>query len=480
MLNKVTENSFEAIHLIEVPTQKITQLTSDRYIARDAAFSPDGKWLYFLSDRNLQSVVASPWGQRSPEPFFDRQTKIYALALDPVARWPFLPKDELQKPEPVKKAETEKMPDPRPAPAPSPITPPAPPTVKPPAPSVPPLPTLPAPHKEEPTGGVSGSESASDTQPISAVNSTREAAPPPTEQAKFAVNLHDWTYSLDPRQEWKQIFVDAWRTHRDYFYDKNMHGVDWQKARAKYEPLIARVIDHAELNDVIAQMISERSALHSRVFTQDLRRDADAIDVGSLAANVEKTPLGFRVIKIFSGGPELLEERRPLARPEANVKLNETITGVNGISAAAPGLGQLGELLRNQNSCQVLLSIQNTRGESRDVIVTPIDPRRDRELRYLTWERERSNIVNRASTNRIGYGHLQAMGPADIARWAREFYPVFQREGLILDLRYNRGAVLTAGLSRNCNDAPGISGRREIPTRHSAINNSLFAATSLH
>ena len=442
VLNKATENSFEAIHLIEVTTQKITQLTSDRYIARDAAFSPDGKWLYFLSDRNLQSVVASPWGQRSPEPFFDRQTKIYALALDPVARWPFLPKDELQKPEPVKKAKTEKMPEPRPAPAPSPTTPPAPPTVKPPAPSVPPLPTLPAPHKEEPTGGVSGSESASDTQPISAVNSTREAAPPPTEQAKFAVNLHDWTYSLDPRQEWKQIFVDAWRMHRDYFYDKNMHGVDWQKARAKYEPLIARVTDRAELNDVIAQMISELSALHSQVFTQDLRRGADAIDVGSLAANVEKTPLGFRVIKIFSGDPELLEERSPLARPEVNVKLNETITGVNGISAAAPGLGQLGELLRNQNNRQVLLSIQNTRGESRDVIVTPIDPRRDRELRYLTWERERSNIVNRASTNRIGYVHLQAMGPADIARWAREFYPVFQREGLILDLRYNRGGSI--------------------------------------
>ncbi len=542
-LNKATENSFEAIHLIEVTTQKITQLTSDRYIARDAAFSPDGKWLYFLSDRNLQSVVASPWGQRSPEPFFDRQTKIYALALDPVARWPFLPKDELQKPEPMKMAKTENMPEPRPAPAPSPTTPPAPPTVKPPAPSVPPLPTLPAPHKEEPTGGVSGSESASDTQPLSAVNSTREAAPkvsplvlaglserlyevpvpagnytslstdgkrlyfqvteagverkislrsvtieaagltpsaielffedirqyeltrdgkkifirrqndlfvfdagkaapPTTEQAKFAVNLHDWTYSLDPRQEWKQIFVDAWRMHRDYFYDKNMHGVDWQKARAKYEPLIARVTDRAELNDVIAQMISELSALHSQVFTQDLRRGADAIDVGSLAANVEKTPLGFRVIKIFSGDPELLEERSPLARPEVNVKLNETITGVNGISAAAPGLGQLGELLRNQNNRQVLLSIQNTRGESRDVIVTPIDPRRDRELRYLTWERERSNIVNRASTNRIGYVHLQAMGPADIARWAREFYPVFQREGLILDLRYNRGGSI--------------------------------------
>jgi tricorn protease len=86
-----------------------------------------------------------------------------------------------------------------------------------------------------------------------------------------------------------------------------------------------------------------------------------------------------------------------------------------------------------------LLSIQNAAGKSRDVIVTPIDPRRDRELRYLTWERDRADSVNRASSNRIGYVHLQAMGAADIARWAREFYPVYQREGLILDLRHNRG-----------------------------------------
>ena len=526
-LHKATENGFEALNLIEIATKKITQLTSDRYIARDAAFSPDGKWLYFLSNRNLQSVVTSPWGQRSPEPFFDRQTKIYALALDPAARWPFLPKDELQKSEPEKKPET------KPSPSVLPIVP---------AP-VPPPTTPPAPDKEEPTGAVAANNSGAESKvgtsagakpeasakitplvlsglsdrlyevPIPAGNYsalatdgkrlyfqvteatverkislrsvaiesagltppvvdvffdeirqyelTRDAkkifirrqndlfvfdagkaAPPPPEQAKFAVNLRDWTYSLEPRDEWKQMFVDAWRMHRDYFYDKNMHGVDWLKTRAKYEPLMARVTDRAEVNDVIAQMISELSALHSQVFTQDLRRGADAIDVGSLAANVEKTPLGFRVTKIFGGDPELLDERSPLARPEVNVKMGETITAINGVAASSSLSPSLGELLRNQNGRQVLLLVQNAAGKSRDVIVTPIDPRRDRELRYLTWERERSDSVNRASSNRIGYVHLQAMGPADIARWAREFYPVYQREGLILDLRYNRGGSI--------------------------------------
>ncbi len=539
-LSKSTENQFEALGLIEIATKKMTQITSDRYVARDAAFSPDGKWLYFLSNRNLQSVVTSPWGQRSPEPFFDRQTKIYALALDPAARWPFLPKDELQKPEPEKKPDPkpDTKPDTRPDPKPAPNMMPMVPAPSKPAPSPTP-PTKPA----EPSGATIGNSSSNNPLdskadlsastkpdvspkitplvlaglsarlyevPIPAGNYSElatdgkrlyfavteatverkislrsvaiesaglmpavvdvffdeirqyeltrdgkkifirrqndlfvfdvsKSAPPPPEQAKFAVNLRDWTYSLDPREEWKQMFVDAWRMHRDYFYDKNMHGVDWQKARAKYEPLMARVTDRAEVNDVISQLTSELSALHSQVFTPDLRRGADAIDVGSLAANVEKTPLGFRVTKIFGGDPELLEERSPLARPEVNVQVGETITAVNGVAATAPSLG---ELLRNQNGHQVLLAIQNAAGKSRDVIVTPIDPRRDRELRYLTWERERSESVNRAGSNRIGYVHLQAMGPADIARWAREFYPVYQREGLILDLRYNRGGSI--------------------------------------
>ncbi len=532
--SKATDNLFEALYLIEIATKKVSQLTSDRYIARDATFSPDGKWLYFLSNRNLQSVVTSPWGQRSPEPFFDRQSRIYALALDPAARWPFLPKDELQKSEPEKKTDTPALPAIAPVTKSTPATVPA---VKP-ATSPTPLP-----NKKEPVGGDRGESSevtVADGKPsggagatlaptqkvsplvlaglsdrlyevpippgnynalstdgkrlyfqVSEANVERKislrsvaieapgltppvidsffedirqyeltrdgkkifirrqndlfvfdagkSAPPPPDQAKFAVNLRDWTYSLDPREEWKQMFVDAWRMHRDFFYDKNMHGVDWLKTRAKYEPLMARVTDRAEVNDVIAQMTAELSALHSQVFTPDLRRGTDAIDIGSLAADVEKTSRGFRVTKLFSGDPELLEERSPLARPEVNVSVGETITMVNGIAATSSSLG---ELLRNQNNRQVLLSIQNAGGASRDVIVTPIDPRRDRELRYLTWERERGVAVNRAAGNRIGYVHLQAMGAADIARWAREFYPVFQREGLILDLRNNRGGSI--------------------------------------
>jgi tricorn protease len=494
VFGKASPNQFSTLFAYEVAANKITALTSDRYHARSPAFSPDGKWLYFLSDRSLQSLVTSPWGQRNPEPFFDRQTKIYAFALDPAARWPFLPRDELQRAEPEKKespppagaAKTDVKPS-----SATPATPPAAPKV-----SAMVLDGIANRLYEVPVPAGNLSELSTDgkrlyflvadtaverkqhvrsvaIEPVGLVPPTVDAyfedvrsyaltqdrkkilirkandlfvfdagksAPPTLEQAKFAVNLRDWTFPVDPRDEWKQMFIDAWRMHRDYFADKNMHGVDWVKNRAKYEPLVARVTDRAELNDVIAQMIAELGVLHSQVFTADLRRGVDSVDVGSLAADAEKTPSGFRIVKLHNGDPELIEERGPLARAEVNVKVGDTISGVNGVSAA--NAASLGELMRNQVGRQVLLTIQTASGAARDVIVTPVDARRDRELRYLAWERERGVRADRASEGRIGYVHLQAMGGADIARWAREFYPVFQREGLIIDLRRNGGGSI--------------------------------------
>src|SRR5437762_2455964 len=88
-------NQFDQIYLYSVETGKATAVTSDRYDSESPTWTPDGKWLYFLSDRSLQSVVGSPWGARAPEPFFDKQTLIYALALSPNERSPFQPDDEL-------------------------------------------------------------------------------------------------------------------------------------------------------------------------------------------------------------------------------------------------------------------------------------------------------------------------------------------------------------------------------------------------
>ena len=503
--SKKSMNQFDQLTLLDTTTNSVSAITSDRYDARDAAFSPDGKWMYFLADRNLRSVVNGPWGQRNPEPFFDRQTRIYAYALDPAARWPFQQRDELQRPAPPKvdaKPEgaqggsTEDKDDDKgvmksvpPADAKAPAK----------APVVSPLvleglrdrlyevPVAAGNYRQLTTDGkrlyfvvndpierkqslrsvaIEAPNPAPPTvdvfmedirayrltqdrkklmvrrQPTPLVNEvfvfdTGKAAPLPAEQSKFAVNTRDWMIELDPRQEWQQMFTDAWRLHRDFFFDANMQGADWVTARQRFQPLLNRATDRAEVNDVIAQMVSEVRALHSQTNPGDIRRGQDTIDVASLGADLTKTRDGFRVERLFGGDPELLEERSPLALAEVNVRVGETITAVNGVAAAS--VATIGELLRNQADKQVLLTILAADGKRRDVIVRPLTPQRDRELRYLAWELERSQRVDRDSQGKIGYLHLQAMGANDIARWAREFYPVYQRVGLIIDLRSNNG-----------------------------------------
>src|SRR5208283_2169693 len=97
-------NTFIQIKVLNVNTGAIQALTSDRYNSVSPAWSTDGKWLYFLSDRALKTVVMGPWGPRQPDPYFDRSMKVYELALTPGQRSPFAPADELH-PEPPAKPE---------------------------------------------------------------------------------------------------------------------------------------------------------------------------------------------------------------------------------------------------------------------------------------------------------------------------------------------------------------------------------------
>ena len=103
---------------------------------------------------------------------------------------------------------------------------------------------------------------------------------------KAKIDLSRWTFATNPRAEFRELFLDAWRLERDYFYDRDMHGLDWEKMRDRYLPLVDRVADREELNDVIAQMVSELSALHIFVFGGDSRKPADQVDIASLGADL--------------------------------------------------------------------------------------------------------------------------------------------------------------------------------------------------
>jgi tricorn protease len=250
------------------------------------------------------------------------------------------------------------------------------------------------------------------------------------------VDLGGWTFPIDVREDWRQIFVDAWRLERDWFYDPNMHGVDWEATRDKYLPLVDRVTTRNELSDLIGRVVGELSALHTSVRGGDLRRGDDNIQVPTLGARLIRDPQagGYRIDYIYQSDPDYPDEMSPLADPDLNVHAGDVIVAVNGVGTL--DVPDIGALLRNQQGRQVLLTVRSE-GRSRDLIVVPTTGAFN--LRYSDWEYTRRQIVEEAGAGTIGYVHLRAMGSNDITKWYREFYPVFDRQALIIDVRNNWG-----------------------------------------
>lgn len=481
--------------LYSIGDDKLHVLTSDRYDSDSPAFSPDGRWLYFISNRQIAiHGNGSPWGDRNTGPNFDRRSKIYALSLQAGTRFPFAAKDELEAPEPKADAKPEVKPDAKADTKPEAKTD-AKAEVKPDAKAKPAIQfeglterlyELPVPagnynalrtdgkrlwvldtegerrgvlktfaidnqggSLENMANDVRSYELSADGKKMLLVRGAGPTNPPdihiidtgaklPGESNKFQVRWSDWQIATNPKAEWKQMFADAWLMHREHFYDKAMHGVDWKAVRAKYEPLVDRITDRAELAELMAQMVSELGALHSQVNPGDLRATPDEPGLAGLGARLSKVADGWKIEQIYLSDPELPSEAGPLGAAGLGLKAGDVITAINGRKAVdAP---HISELLRGQAGKQVLIDVKTAAdGKTVQRIITPVAQRRDTQLRYNDWRYGNARAVAKASEGRIGYVHLRAMGPDDIADFAREFYASSDREGLIIDVRYNNG-----------------------------------------
>jgi tricorn protease len=254
------------------------------------------------------------------------------------------------------------------------------------------------------------------------------------------VDLSRWTFSIDPRQEWRQMFTDAWRMERDYFYDRNLHNVDYQGLLERHKPFVERVSDRSELNDLLAHLVGELSALHTFVRGGDIRQGADSVAPGSVGARLvrDEAAGGYRVEHIYRSDPEYPERCSPLATPMTNIHEGDVIAAING--TAALGVADPSLLLRNTAGQQVLVEVKPAGGGAAfKVIVYPITPGAESDLRYSEWEYTRRLEVEKAAKGDIGYVHLRAMGNDNYTEWVKNFYPVFDRKGLIIDVRHNRG-----------------------------------------
>jgi tricorn protease len=448
-------NRMASIHIYDVAEETTALMTSDRYEDYSPAFSEDGDWLYFLSDRTLTSSVFSPWGARAPQPHFEKQTKIYAVPLRDSASFPFTRKNELTQGSdssstepasaarldlgdrireiPVERGELNGL------------------TVnktrlfylssdneR----SLMALDLKPDAEPVKMVEGVSGYELSGDGSKLlvrkgSTLAVIASSAGVGAKLDDGKVDLDGWQVPINPEQEWREIFVDAWRLHRDYFWDPNMLGVDWSGVRAQYEPLVSRVASRQELTDIQGMMVSHLSLLHSSAGGGDTRRGSDNVLPASLGARMERVADGFRVAHVFRTDPDLPGERSPLARLDVAVSEGAVIEAVDGVSTA--GQPDIGVLLRGKAGQAVRLGVRDTGGTRRDVIVEPVSLSEESDLRYDEWEYTRRLETEASGDGQIGYVHLRAMGSGNIAEWTREYYPVFDRPGLIIDVRHNNG-----------------------------------------
>jgi C-terminal processing protease CtpA/Prc/Tol biopolymer transport system component len=252
------------------------------------------------------------------------------------------------------------------------------------------------------------------------------------------VNLKDWTFSLIPREEWRHMFTEAWRLERDYFYDPKLHGVDWPGLLQRYLPLADRVTTRGELSDLISQLVGELSALHIFVVGGDFRKGPDEIMPASLGAALvrDEQAGGYRIEHVYKSEPDYVNRLSPLAKPGLGVKEQDVILAIDGVPTLSAPLPAV--LLRNKAGKQALLRIRSG-DKTSEVIVNPIPPSRESNLRYDDWEYSRRLRVEDIGKGEIGYVHLRAMGGGNYSEWAGNFYPVFDRKGLIIDVRHNRG-----------------------------------------
>ena len=504
------ENNFRIIRLWNASDGKITTLTTDRYDSYSPAWSADGKWLYFLSDRTLKTVQPSPWGSHQPDPYLDQKSKVYALALKRDQRWPFAAKDEVQQAK--EKAEKEKEKDKEKKDAdkpkddaekgdgekkptdkkddakkdgekkkPKPVeieldgivsrvyeTPIKPGNYSALAVNEKTLFWLSTPSgfdrksdlesieikSEQPEvktvlGDIASFEVSADGKKMLVRKKDTfyvvDAAPGPiSDLDKKAVNLSGWSLSVIPRVQWRQMFIESWRLMRDYFYDTNMHGVDWRAMLDKYLPLVDRVTTRGELNDLIAQMVGELSALHTFVRGGDLRDGPDKIAVATLGAALARDEAagGYRVQRIYQCESDDPERTSPLAKPDVACKPGDVISMIDGVATLS--VPDVSMLLRQKAGKQVLIRVRPSKSDGafdadRDAIVYPISQEVENDLRYTDWEHTRQLKVEELGAGKIGYLHLRAMGGGDYTNWVKGYYPVFNRDGLIVDVRHNRG-----------------------------------------
>jgi len=450
----------QQIGLYSIKEQQAKLLTTDKYNSYSPAFHPDGDWLYFLSERELKPTPGGPWGDRNMGPAFDKRAQVFAYALNSTAVFPFAAETELTAglEGQAKAIAFENLPG-----------------------QLWQVPVAAGNYQKLQAGadylylqefeysGDAGAVRAVKIEPdnkklLSFAGKVRDVQSSAdgkslylryetepgqyrfflgsaTAKAPEGEDAEPWTVdnislALTPKAEWQQMFHDAWLMHREFLFDPAMRGVDWGSTKKRYQPLVDRVTDRFELDDVLAQLIGELSVLHSQVRGGDYAKASESSKAASLGAEFISRNGKLMLQTIYQTDPDLPAVASPLNSAGVELKAGDSVVAVNGRAVAT--VLDLHQALQQQQGQQVLLQFERD-GKSFKKVVVPVSPQQEQTLRYQHWVQQKKQQVEQQGQQQLGYLHLYAMTAGDISNFAREFYANVDKPGLIIDVRRNRG-----------------------------------------
>ncbi len=478
--SKPEDNGFSSIYLFSVSTKKSYPVTTDMTDDYSPVFDPNGKYLYFISERDYNAIL----GNYEMSYVYDKQARIYVMTLQKNELSPFAPEsDEVEvkseKPKEKnsdKKKKKEKETGIRPVKI----------DIAGMGDRVVALPIRPGNYGSlkvsknklfylsYPLRGLNGPVTKSERElkvydlkekkestymsgldfydlspdgeyiiyksknKVGIVKASDKSHKPGDE----TINLSGLEMYLNPMEEWTQMFNEAWRLERDYFYAPNMHGLDWPAIKDQYSVLLSSLAHRWDLNYIIGEMISELNCSHAYVGGGDMPH-AEKVDVGLLGARLEpdRKNKRYKITRILKGENWISGRRSPLTEPGIDVKEGDYLISING-KEVTTDINPYA-LLQNQANKIVTIRVNNkpTATGAREYQIKPV--KSEFTLNYLTWVEHNRKYVEEKSGGKIGYIHIPDMGSRGLNEFVKSFYAQINKKALIIDVRFNGGGFVS-------------------------------------
>lgn len=251
------------------------------------------------------------------------------------------------------------------------------------------------------------------------------------------IDLSQMKVFVDLKAEWQQMYDEAWRHMRDFFYDPGMHGVNWNDVYKKYNQLVPYIGHRSDLAYITGEMIGELNVGHA--YSQNGEKpEPERIKTGLLGAEISRDKSGyFRIDEILKGANWSKALASPLRAVGVNVNEGDYIISIDGTSVTTTD--DIYQLLVGKANTEVMLEVNSkpSAAGSREVLVNTID--NESALYYHKWVRDNIAKVSEQTDGKVGYLHIPDMGVDGLNEFAKYYYPQLLKEGLIIDVRGNGG-----------------------------------------